>query len=90
MAPTDLESEVITPAEVPEGMPLPSDPKTIFLGGLFVLALLATDYVGSEMAMPMLSAAILKLLLQPALQPLERRSANHGLRQFGGHPGNIG
>jgi hypothetical protein len=26
-------------------MPLPSDPKVIFLGGLFVLALLAAAYV---------------------------------------------
>ena len=72
MAPTDQESEVITPAEVPEGMPLPSDPKTIFLGGLFVLALLATAYVASEIVMPLLFAAILKLLLQPALHLLER------------------
>src|ERR1019366_7002500 len=72
MAPTDQESEVITPAEVPEGRPLPSDPKTIFLGGLFVLALLATAYVASEIVMPLLFAAILKLLLQPALHLLER------------------
>ena len=48
MAPTDQKSEVVPPAEEPEEMPLPSDPKVIFLGGLFVLALLATVYVASE------------------------------------------
>jgi predicted PurR-regulated permease PerM len=72
MTPTDQKTEVVTPAEVPEGMPLPSDPKVIFLGGLFVLALLATAYVASEIVMPLLFAIILKLLLQPALQILER------------------
>jgi predicted PurR-regulated permease PerM len=72
MAPTDQDSEVVTPAEVPEGMPLPSDPKDIFLGGLLVLALLATAYVAREIVMPLLFAAILKLLLQPALQLFER------------------
>jgi hypothetical protein len=41
MAPTDQEIEIVPPAE-PVEMPLPSDPKVIFLGGLFVLALLAS------------------------------------------------
>src|SRR3984893_7357412 len=41
----DQETEVVPPAEEPEEMPLPSDPKVIFLGGLFVLALLGTAYV---------------------------------------------
>src|ERR1019366_5803654 len=63
---------VVTPAEVPEGMPLPSDPKVVFLGGLFVLALLATAYVASEIVMPFLFAIILQLLMQPALHILER------------------
>ena len=31
----------------PEGLPLPSDPKVIFLGGLLVLAALAAAYVAS-------------------------------------------
>jgi len=70
--PTDQEAEVVTPAEVPEGMPLPSDPKIIFLGGLFVLALLAAAYVASEIVLPFVFAIILKLLLQPALRVLER------------------
>jgi predicted PurR-regulated permease PerM len=72
MAATDQEAEVVTPAEVPEEMPLPSDPKVMFLGGLFVLALLVTAYLASEIVMPLLFAVILKLLLQPALHILER------------------
>lgn len=41
-APIDEKNEVVPPAEDPQEMPLPSDPKVIFLGGLFVFALLAT------------------------------------------------
>ena len=59
------------PAEEPEEMPLPSDPKVIFLGGLFVLALLATAYVASEVVLPLVFAVVLNLLLQPALRILE-------------------
>jgi len=72
MAPTDRETEVVPPAEGPEEMPLPSDPKTIFLGGLFVLALLATAYVASEIVLPLVFAIVLKLLLQPAMRILEQ------------------
>ena len=60
------------PAEEPEEMPLPSDPNVIFLGGLFILALLATAYVASEIVLPLVFAIILNLLLQPALRILER------------------
>ena len=72
MAPTDHATEIVPPAEEPEEMPLPSDANVIFLGGLFVLALLATAYVASEIALPLLFAIILNLLLQPALRILER------------------
>ena len=48
MAPIDQKTEVVPPAEEPEELPLPSDPKVIFLGGLFVLALLAAAYIASE------------------------------------------
>ena len=47
-------------------MPLPSDPKVIFLGGLFLLALLAAAYVASDIVLPLNFAIILSLLLQPA------------------------
>jgi predicted PurR-regulated permease PerM len=72
MAPTDHETEVVPPAQEPEEMPLPSDPKVIFLGGLFVLALLTAAYVASEIVLPLVFAIILKFLLQPALRILER------------------
>jgi len=72
MALTDQEAKVSPPAEEPEEMPLPSDPKVIFLGGLFVVALLAIAYVASDIVLPLAFAIILKLLLQPALRMLER------------------
>jgi predicted PurR-regulated permease PerM len=72
MAPSDQETEVAPPAEVPEELPLPADPKVIFLGGLFVLAMLAAAYVVSEIVLPLVFAIVLKLLLQPALRVLER------------------
>ena len=70
MAPTDQETEVVKPAELPEDLPLPSDPKVIFLGGLFVLAVLAAAYVASDIVLPLVFAIVLKLLLQPALRIL--------------------
>jgi predicted PurR-regulated permease PerM len=72
MAPVDQEVEVVQPAAVPDGMPLPSDPKVVFLGGLFLFALLAIAYLASEIVLPLAFAIILNLLLQPALRMLER------------------
>ena len=53
-------------------MPLPSDFSGIFQGGLFLLALLAALYAAREIVLPVVLAAILKLLLQPAVRLLER------------------
>ena len=53
-------------------MPLPTDPKVVFLGGLFVLAVLAAAYVAREIVLPLVFAIFLKLLLQPALRVLVR------------------
>lgn len=53
-------------------MPLPSDPKTVFLGGLFVLAALAAAFVAKEVILPVVLAFILKLLLQPVMRLLAR------------------
>src|SRR4029077_104797 len=66
------ETELVSPAEEPEEMPLPSDPKAIFLGGLFALALVAAAYVAGEIVLPLVFAITLKLLLQPILRILER------------------
>jgi AI-2E family transporter len=52
-------------------MPLPS-PQTFFLGGLFVLSVLAALYVASSIILPIMLAFLLKLLLQPAVRLLER------------------
>jgi predicted PurR-regulated permease PerM len=72
MTPADQETEGVPAAEEQEELPLPPDPKSTFLGGLFVLALLATAYVASEIVLPLVFAVVLKLLLQPALRILER------------------
>ena len=60
------------PEEEPEEMPLPSDPKVIFLGGLFALAVLTALYVAAEIVLPLVLAVVVKLLLQPAMRLLER------------------
>ena len=72
MAYTNQKTEVVLPAEMPEDLPLPADPKVIFLGGLFVLALLAAAYTSREILLPFVFAVVLKLLLQPAFRILER------------------
>ena len=71
IAPTD-QGKIMPAAGEPEEHPAPSDPKSIFLGGLFVLALLATAFVAREIVLPLVFAIVLKLLLQPALRVLER------------------
>ena len=71
MAAYDQETNVVLLPEEPETMPLPSDPKSIFLGGLFMLALLAAAYIAREIVMPLIFAIVLKLLLQPALRLLQ-------------------
>jgi predicted PurR-regulated permease PerM len=53
-------------------MPLPSDPRTFFLGGLFALGVLAALYVASSVILPVVLAFVLNLLLQPAVRLLER------------------
>ena len=72
MAHKQQKIEVVPPAEEPEEMPLPSDPKVIFLGGLFGLALLAAVYVAAEIVLPLVLAVVISLLLQPAMRFLER------------------
>ena len=53
-------------------MPLPSDPRTFFLGGLFGLGALAALYVASSIILPVMLALVLNLLLQPAVRFLGR------------------
>jgi hypothetical protein len=58
MAFEQQQMEVVPPAEEPEEMPLPSDPKIIFLGGLFGLALLAAVYVAAEIVLPLVMPSL--------------------------------
>src|SRR6202163_4500933 len=73
--PDDQPSEphtVVTEAADETEMPLPSDPKTFFLGGLFALGVLAALYVASSIILPVVLALVLNLLLQPAVRLLGR------------------
>ncbi|MGA2793776.1 MAG: AI-2E family transporter [Roseiarcus sp.] len=69
---TYSETETASTAEPLAEMPLPADPKTIFLGGLFALAALTAAYVAGEIVLPLVFAFTLKLLLQPIFRILER------------------
>jgi hypothetical protein len=51
-------------------MPLPSNPQTFFLGGLFALGMLAALYLASPIILPVVLAFVLNLLLQPAVRLL--------------------
>src|SRR6476620_6520552 len=60
----------VTEAADETEMPLPSDPRTFFLGGLFALGALAALYVASSIILPVVLALVLNLLLQPAVRLL--------------------
>jgi predicted PurR-regulated permease PerM len=72
MLDSDQQPEIESPEELLADMPLPSDAKTFFLGGLFFLAILTMAYVARDIAMPMIFAVMLNLLMQPALRALEQ------------------
>src|SRR5271166_3915281 len=72
MSEADLPPEIEAPDELLADMPLPSDTKTFFLGGIFVLATLMAAYVARDIVLPMIFAIMLNLLMQPALSALER------------------
>ena len=55
-----------------EAMPLPSDARTVFLGGLFFLAAMGALYVASAIVLPVILAIMLKLLLQPLVRLFDR------------------
>ncbi len=72
MPDSDQQLEIEAPEELLADMPLPSDAKTFFLGGIFVFLMLTAAYVASEIVLPMIFAVMLNLLMQPALRALER------------------
>jgi predicted PurR-regulated permease PerM len=62
-----------------EEMPLPTEPRTIFLAGLFILAFLTALYVAAEIVLPVVLAIVLKLLLQPVVRLTDRVGVPRGL-----------
>ena len=69
LTPAPREERTGDPAE---DMPLPHDWKTIYLGGLFLLAMLVVARVAQDVILPIVIALVLKLLLQPLVRLLER------------------
>ena len=55
-----------------EDMPLPHNPQTVFVGGLFFIAVMVVLYVAQPVVLPIVIALVLKLLLQPLVRLLER------------------
>src|SRR6185295_208089 len=68
----DKENDFAVPEGAQPKMPLPTDPPTIFLGGLFILASLAALSTASAIILPVVLAFVLTLMLQPAVHLLER------------------
>jgi predicted PurR-regulated permease PerM len=62
-----------------DDLPIPSDIKTVFLGGLFLLAMLGACYVASEIVLPIVLAFVLSLVLQPAMRVFERIRLPRGI-----------
>jgi len=72
---TKAPASAAAPALAPdsdEEMPLPHDPKTVYLGGLFLIAVFVVLYVAQAVVLPIVIALVLKLLLQPLVRLLER------------------
>jgi len=62
-----------------DDLPIPSDINTIFLGGLFLVAMLAACYIAAEIVLPIVLAFTLSLVLQPAMRALERVHLPRGI-----------
>jgi predicted PurR-regulated permease PerM len=52
--------------------PLPTDPKTIYLGGLFGLAVMVAFFFAQAIIVPFIMAFVLKMMLQPLVRVLGR------------------
>jgi predicted PurR-regulated permease PerM len=66
-----VDTTIVSAVAEREEMPLPTDPRTVFLGGLFLLACLTAMYVASDIILPVVLAIVLKLLLQPLVRVLD-------------------
>ena len=70
--PEPAKSESTEEAMANAERPLPTDPKTIYLGGLFVLAVLVASYFAQPIVVPVVMAFFMKMLLQPVVRLLAR------------------
>jgi predicted PurR-regulated permease PerM len=70
---------VAVPATEEDDLPILSDVNTVFLGGLFLLGMLAACYVAAEIVLPIVLAFVLSLVLQPAMRALERVHLPRGI-----------
>jgi predicted PurR-regulated permease PerM len=59
-------------ASADDDLPISSDPKTVFLGGLLALGILAGCYAAAEIVLPIVLAFVLNLVLQPGMRGCER------------------
>src|SRR5205807_2198321 len=62
---------VAVPATEEDDLPIPSDINTVFLGGLFLLGMLAACYLAAEIVLPIVLAFVLSLVLHPAMRAFE-------------------
>lgn len=58
--------------QLKEDLPLPKNVSNVFLGGLFVMAVLACMYLAREVILPIVLAFFLKLLVQPGMNLMKR------------------
>ncbi len=72
LVPPAVDPVLASPPADEGDMPLPHEPQTIFLGGLFFFATMAVLYFTREVVLPVVLAIVLKLLLQPLVRTLER------------------
>jgi predicted PurR-regulated permease PerM len=79
MTNTDQEKTVGPLPQERREMPLPGDPNTIYLAGLFVFGTLGAAYLASDIVLPLVIAFFLKLLLQPLVRTLENLYATRAL-----------
>ncbi|MDQ7250674.1 AI-2E family transporter [Dongia sedimenti] len=70
--PETPKKETLEEAMVNAERPLPTDPKTFYLGGLFFLAVLVACYFAQPIIVPVVMAFFLKMLLQPIVRLLAR------------------
>jgi predicted PurR-regulated permease PerM len=70
---------VAVPATEEDDLPIPWDINTVFLGGLFLLGMLAACYVAAEIVLPIVLAFVLSLVLHPAMRALERVHLPRGI-----------